>query len=239
MREYYSWPADAYELCVESRYECMQPEVLSHKASRHRGSGGMAKITTSKPLFRGGWGESANDVMLRPCRGRASDRAANDTDVDGDAMSDDDGPATSSVVLGNFGASQAEEIPVLLLPFPIATLIFKGSWAKLVLLIRWHASLHSHAERRPLGPIPDWPPPGALVWDQVGGVCSIMHDGELDPFTPDTLANVSDAIRNWSRIREIDLQNHGQQTVACSGVQSRNMSITLPVAFGVCLAMFV
>ena len=66
------------------------------------------------------------------------------------------------------GDLEPSELPVPLMPFPIAYLVTKGTWSTILILLRWHSALHQHQHRRPVGPIPTWPPGDAEVWEQSG-----------------------------------------------------------------------
>ncbi len=195
-------------LVVGRATQVTQPEFLLHKCSRHRGSGGMAKICATKPLFLGAWGGTAGEVSLR----NTDAPPATEDNVDGLEM--DSEPAepeaelASEILERHRCATSADEIPVLLLPLPVAMLVCKGIWKHVLLLVRWHFTLDVFdRRRRPSCIVPDWPPQGALVWDNVGK-SSAPIDEVAEAFTPEVLANMSDMIRGWARIL-IDLQTFG------------------------------
>ncbi len=92
----------------------------------------MAKISLVHPLFVGAWANTAGDVPLV-----STSRANHDVDdIDGPADSGDElevAPQAASVALARLGyMGSASDIPVLLVPDPVALLVFKGSWKKVL-----------------------------------------------------------------------------------------------------------
>eukprot|EP00972_Heterocapsa_arctica_P052622 7743667-Heterocapsa_arctica.AAC.1 len=65
--------------------------------------------------------------------------------------------------------SAAADLPVLLLPFPIAYVVSVRGWDNLLLKAAWHQSFNMfkpgcrHFPSSP-GPVPGWPPDCAPVW---------------------------------------------------------------------------
>ncbi len=102
------------------------------------------------------------------------------------------------------GVDPVKFIPVLLVPAPIAELIFAGHWSTLLILVRWHAALNLNSVRpgfgSNLGPISAWPPAEAEVWNSVGRNVN-YGDGPIDSMTHETLSDVSQSIRRWARLR--------------------------------------
>ena len=143
-RHYYGLPADAYSLHVQSVRKCTEPVAVHHKLSRAMGSGGLSAIDRNHPLFIAHWGHGgASHVQL--------------------------GEESVDRVLSTWNCDRRpEDIPVLLLPWPIVYLVFNGSWSSILLLLRWHSQLHLHRHRIPRGPVESWPPHDAVVWQKRG-----------------------------------------------------------------------
>ena len=84
----------------------------------------------------------------------------------------------ASALLGSWGVtSNADDIPILLLPYPVAVLLANNRWRNCLILSRWHHTLHLDLKRPRRkgqapqvlpGPLPDWPPPNSSVWVDVG-----------------------------------------------------------------------
>jgi hypothetical protein len=49
-------------------YPVARPEILHHKKGRHQGSGGVASISLTHPLFTGAWADTAGGVLLSRLR---------------------------------------------------------------------------------------------------------------------------------------------------------------------------
>ncbi len=62
--EYFRNPSDCYDVHVQEVFPAVRPELLTHKLSRHVGSGGLGAISLTHPLFLGGWAGTAGDVLL-------------------------------------------------------------------------------------------------------------------------------------------------------------------------------
>ena len=183
-RDFYTYPLDDYELLISGVYVCARsPPHMHHKQIRSLGSGGLGRISCTHPLFRGHWGvgdgSSADDLQLRSLTGHL---------------------ATARQVLTNLrlASLEAHELPVVLLPWPLAFLVTKGSWPRLLVLTRWHAGLHQHRQRRSAGSLEQWPPDDAETCTQVGQDAgpagAIWH---AEPLTPQSLQELSDLVRGW------------------------------------------
>ena len=149
-KKFYGEPLDAYTLHVGQAFRCVEPPTIYHKAVRGLGSGGVGQIQKSHPLFIAHWGPSeadgsAKSAMLETRAGLLSAR---------------------QVLSGLGDDTNAEELRVLVLPWPLAFLVVRGAWPRLLVLLRWHSALHQHRHRKPLGPIEDWPPHDADIWNQ-------------------------------------------------------------------------
>ena len=110
-RELYSYPLDDYEVNVSAVYVCAHPPRMHHKQIRLVGSGGVGRIACTHPLFRGHWGagdgDSAGDLQVRLPMG-------------------DLAPARQVLADLRLAALEAHQLPVILLPWPIAFLVTKS-----------------------------------------------------------------------------------------------------------------
>ena len=74
----------------------------------------------------------------------------------------------------NNAYGDTSDVPVLLVPEPIWKLILSGCLQEVLLLVRWHdysvpnQSLRVTRIPPATGPLPDWPPASARVWDMAG-----------------------------------------------------------------------
>ena len=85
------------------------------------------------------------------------------------------------------------EVFVLLLPDPFLRLIMYRKCRMLVLLLRWHRSMHALQRRGPFqGPFPGWPPPDDPLWLQTG---NHRIETEEEEFGRDGLVFVAETIR--------------------------------------------
>lgn len=182
-RYYYGLPCDDYDVQVSDAVLCEAPEIIMHKLSRRRGSGGLSRISVSFPLFRAHWADCAGDVRLK--QNGVTVRAAEQLQRWGVRCSPDD-------------------VPVLLLPRPIAYLVMKASWSRLLCLAHWHETLNLNVgdrEARRQGPVAGWPPDDSRVWGRLGESAQ-LQDGDGDEAAPsltrETLKQLADQIRAWA-----------------------------------------
>lgn len=110
-RSYYGQPRDDYELAVEGFSGRQQEEHVHFKLSRHQGSGGLAAVQWTHPLLMPYWAGSAACVALEGASVAEQLQAWGD-DID------------------------ANSLPLLLLPWPLAFLVSKRKWSRLLLLAR-------------------------------------------------------------------------------------------------------
>jgi hypothetical protein len=192
-----------YEVHVASSCVVRDAQTLQHRLSSSKGSGGLAKISSTHPLFFGGWGGTAGDIaLLKTRRARAPRRPLDD--LDGEVLSDGDEAhesheMTAAAFIMSCGSDvSADDVPVLLLPNPVASLLVAGRWPSLLLLIRWHRNLQAARRGRASGPIPNWPPPESSVWE-AAGAHEQPGDVAAGDFTPDSLCGMRDSLRGWAR----------------------------------------
>jgi hypothetical protein len=87
LHAYHGFPQDAYELGISDTFPTCGDEFLTHKLSRHVGSGGLAAIGLSYPLFVGVWADTEDDVLVKrrpplpegPAPGGCSGKRSNDS----------------------------------------------------------------------------------------------------------------------------------------------------------------
>ena len=146
-RKYYSYPLDAYDVDVEEMYALQTPVSIFLKRSLKSGSGGSTPcISVKNPLFLAVWDV---DAGLLPMDGSNSTIA-------------------SDVLTGWRYDDSADMVPVLCMPFPMLQRILKREESRFMLTLQWHSSLNLSRNSSPPGPIPDYPPPDAVVWQNIG-----------------------------------------------------------------------
>ena len=92
-------------------------------------------------------------------------------------------------------ATDASSLGCMLLPRPIVKLIERGQWRRIFLLTRWHSALHPHdsniqRQRIIPGPIKDWPPAAATIWDKTGTNLDVNAGGR--DFTAETCRQMAE-----------------------------------------------
>ena len=190
-RMYYGLPSDCYSLRIEDVHECVDDISINHKRSRVCGLGGLSRIDRNHPLFLAHWGgvpgndgdsqSSAGQVLLRTQAGEQM--------------------CAQAILDANAGGYIAGELPVILLPFPLAYLAKKGSWSNILILLRWHSTLHQHRHRRAVGPIPTWPPGDAEVWQNLGQHRQPPDEDDVAqalPLSAESLERFARVIRGWA-----------------------------------------
>ena len=194
-------PSDSYELSITDARVVVQPQHIFDKLTRQRGAGGIARASTSQPLFVPSWPEDAAEVRLRRSPGLGP--LPHDFDEATDSV------RAADVLRAWDIRTLAERVPVLTVPFPLAYLVAARCWHKLVLLTRWHKSLNLYERRRRahqyIGPLAGWPPDRtpdeAEVWSRCGQHDSPhMIDDPAFDFMPDNLAKLVPASKKHSAI---------------------------------------
>ena len=111
-------------------------------------------------------------------------------------------------VLGDYqfqgDVKAGEDIPVLLLPYPVSWLIMNNRCMYILLLCRWHGLLHQHGVTRRLqqrlpGPIKDWPPCDSPAWEAIGDNMEISGTGDVETFDADVLASMAEGLTYIAR----------------------------------------
>ena len=181
-------PLDAYSVSIRDVRTCVAMQHVFHKASRGVGSGGLSSIKISSPLFMPHWGAggpqgTADEVLLES------------------SFSFEEQVTVSDLLAELHEDTAPDDIPMLLLPFPLVILVLKREWHSILLLVRWHSCLHEHRHRRPLGPLPSWPSVDAPVWRARGQhEAPHVHDALLsaEPLNADVLQKFAGIIRSWA-----------------------------------------
>jgi hypothetical protein len=164
-------PADAYSVAVDDLRQASGPLALQMQRTTHASQSCRSRISATQLLFRGVWGADAGGVgahdagAVRLLRGVCLFGSRRSQAAPADTMS-----AKALLRAWGVGAA-AEDIPVLLLPFPVAYLLSVRAWGSFLLLARWHRGLHMHrfsrASRLP-GPVLGWPPRDSAIWARIG-----------------------------------------------------------------------
>ena len=181
-------PLDAYSVSIQDVRTCVDRQRVSHKTSRGIGSGGLSSIKLNNPLFMPHWGAggpqgTADEVLLEP------------------SFSFEEQVKVSALFAELQDETVPDDIPMLLLPFPLVFLVMKRQWHSILLLVRWHSCLHEHRHRHPLGPLPSWPPTDAPVWRARGQNETPHVDDALlsaEPLNADVLQKFAGIIRGWA-----------------------------------------
>ena len=182
---------DSYSVTVQAVKQTMCVEPIFWKQGRRQGEGPVAKISgTSSPLFKGVWSDRspASDVALC-ARGRS---------IRAQGVGEPDRTITVAAVLRSWGIEvDAADIPILLVPFPLACLIMTRTWTRLVLHCRWHVSLVNYNQKRTYaaGPVADWPPGDAAVWANTNAAAPVKHDA---PLSAETCMTLSQSLARWA-----------------------------------------
>ena len=189
LKQFHGDPNDCYDLQVANVHVCADPIPIFHKKVRGVGSGGIGSISRTQPLFiahwgAGGVGGDAGSVQLQVA----------------------DGVMTASDLLQKLlpcrGVARvaAEDVPTIIMPVPVAFLLQRGAWSSILLRVRWHKALRQHRRRRPLGPIPHWPPGDALLWCVGAAPAAPSQEDEapVEPLTAETLDRIAGIIRGWA-----------------------------------------
>ena len=192
---YYGYPSDSYSVFIEEVYNLATPRILSSKLSRRQGAGGYTnKLSPSQPFMIAEWsvGSPITCGIERLCG----------------LQSGEDSVAT---VLSSLRIpTEAENIPVLLLPYPIVKLVKEKEWQRLMLCIRWHPYIHPTLNRKHnSGPLELWPPADGLAWSRVG--CSEDRLGEVK-FSQDSLEDMLKILRDMGPSLEPYIQGQEDAT---------------------------
>ena len=162
---------------------CEQPAEIHHKQARTAGSGGLGRISATQPLFVAHWGsDPQGGAALRRLEGPAGTRVTAEDVLRAAALE-----------------ISAAEIPVMILPWPLAFLINKRAWSSVLIRIHWHSSLRQHRHRRPEGPLLGWPPADSEVWrPQRPASADADADAQaIPPLTGESLDKLARIVRSW------------------------------------------
>ena len=157
---------------------CMRPEVINFKVGRRQGQGGSARIKPSTPLFKALWAGDPGAIAL--ARGRPST----------------EGILARSIARawGN-AATDLEDVPVVMLPFPIWHRPFADAQGL-------PAAAGSRANLRFPGPLPDWPPSDSPCWDHCKGLPSAPESAPAavapGKFSASALVSLISRARGWA-----------------------------------------
>ena len=191
---YYDQPLDGYTVNIEHVQQCAVLEHLTHRqtVTAHRATSDVGNIRFANPLFLAAHpighihllcAHGDHNVCLREQLDAVSTQNANE-------------------VLRTWGIeSDASNVPVLLVPYPIAVLICSGHWHTLLLLTRWHIQLNCRQDQRRIangelaGPIPDWPPHDSQAWMQQGQNGCVPA---VAPMSASSLASIAKELRRWA-----------------------------------------
>ena len=97
-----------------------------------------------------------------------------------------------------------EDIPAILIPWPIAYLVLRKAWTNIVACTRWHSGYVFEGPRAHLpGPIPSWPPENTSCWFNMGNnelQPQAQEEGGEDkhPFTSARLLELTRHFRRWA-----------------------------------------
>ena len=191
--EYYDRPSDSYEVRIEHVWPLKDRYQLLFKraANRDNGMGGHSSIRHGYPLFFGSWdGLPAGDLELE------QDILVNDVLRDYQFQGDVE--------------TAAEDIPVLLLPYPVTWLIKNNKCTFILLLLcRWHGLIHqsgiSRRQERFPGPITGWPPCDSPAWEAIDDNMKICSTDDVHEFDVDALDSMADGLTYIAR----SLKNSG------------------------------
>ena len=185
MRHYYSMPADCYELFVETIVPLVESLPLRLRATLAAGRGGLTDtMDVNRPLCRPGLTDTSRLIC-------------------GSA----DAVANGSAIIEEWGIAGAiEDVPVLIVPEPIARVIQAGLCRTVLLLLKWHKGIHTekHAPGgRWSGPCPSFPPENHTIWRKIG------HIEKHSPasFNDGNLAQASDLVRKLANLFDADTPN--------------------------------
>ena len=83
--------------------------------------------------------------------------------------------ASEQLAVWGLNDESPETLPIVLLPYPLAFLVGRGRWQTILLQVRWHRAFRLYASRVCRGPIQDWPPHDAAVWQMAdeNGWCGV------------------------------------------------------------------
>ena len=175
-------PKDGYEVQIEAFAPCHAQEALHFKMCRRQGTSGLERIAHSA-LFVGHWGGSAKGILVR----REDDEALPDIETDELPSSE----VSADAQLGLWGIeADAEQLPVISVPTPVAFLVEHHAWRWLLLLVRWHAVYNVRWMRQPPGPLLGWPPSDSKCVERV----SQNEVVDWDRDNPDHLALTADSL---------------------------------------------
>ena len=186
---------------------------MHFKLRRHQGSGGLVAVQWTHLLLMLYWAGSAACVALKGASFAEQLQAWGD-DID------------------------ANSLPMLLLPWPLAFLVSKRKWSRLLLLARWHRSFRLHRQRVRYGPLAAWPPAEASVWNQLGQDEGRADMEDVPPLTADALADLGQSVRQWAPIilEGAAPPDNARQTLEAAAAQLDGWRFTWQQAMGM-LAM--
>ena len=103
-----------------------------------------------------------------------------------------------------------ENLPVLVVPWPVLFLIQRRRWVDIMLLVRWHAAFNLHAKGAKACPglLQNYPPPDAAVW---------AHVHEHVPERTGSSFTKDQAMQTLATIRKHLIEPAGEE-LACHGL---------------------
>ena len=191
-------PRDAYSLRIADVRQCKTLHTICLRQDGDNEFDNVDFISKGKPLGRCIWPPSAAPFAMRRSRWNPFNSSAEP----------DDQPLQADQLLRAWNVHiSPDDVPVLVVPFPVVFLIEHRTFEHVILLVRWHAILHgqrprwlSHAERvsapKLTGPVASWPPDSSPVWDVEAQRQEEVHPPqEIEPLTAQNMEAFANQLR--------------------------------------------
>lgn len=177
--EYYGFPLDAYSLRLGAVRPCSEPALVRYKRTA-AGRADEGRISLTHPLFIPHWSFDPASIRL--------------------------GAQTAGQLTAARDVACAD-IPVLLLPEPILSLICSGAWTEVLMQVSWHFHLNLCSRSRVFRHLPgpgvvrDWPPQASPTWNHVHEN-EAKDDDILDQpsalISPGRCQDIAARVRSWA-----------------------------------------
>jgi hypothetical protein len=189
---------DCYDARVADVRVLVRPLDIAFKRTKSASEHYTAKVTETQPLFLPSWPDTVAVGDLKLHRKAHFGSAPPTFDEQKDSIS------VESLLRAWGVLTPPAQIGVLAVPFPLAFLICKRMWDRILILARWHRAFGLHRSMRVEhgrpGPVPGWPLATATLWHHVGQNEPADQHAPEDPLNCEALDQLAAVLRNVSTL---------------------------------------